>query len=205
MMSDPTGNQQKPQLDDWPLEDSVELQRLLDQGMGLRLIATKLGRSQKSIKQKAKDIRISLAANGGNYVFGFYLFTSRRGDAPTPWTWEIRRKGRPNEPFLSEKGFRSAKAAEESGNVILEDLRHQTRIKLVQEELVAALNATPKAMKPQRQRLTPEQRSENARKAAIARAQKLTPERRLEIARLGGSVAKEKAKAARITKASRGS
>jgi len=197
MIGRPTENDQK--LDDWTFEDAVELERLINQGMGLRLIAKKLRRSQKSIRQKANELKLSVAANGCNYVFGFYLFTSRRGDPPTPWAWEIRRKSRPDDQLLSEKGFRSAKAAEDAGKVVLEDLRHKTRISLVHEELVAEMNAKSMSEKPKRPPLTPEQRSENARKAALARAQRLTPERRSEIARQGGAAFKEKAKANRIT------
>jgi hypothetical protein len=198
MMGGRAQSEEHIQQNGWTEEEVVELQRLIDIGTGIRLVAKKLVRSQKSIKQKLKNLNISLAASGGNYVFPFYLFTSRRGHARAPWIWEIRRKSRPNEPFLSESGFRSAKVAEEAGGAVLEHLHNETRTKLIQEQRVAELNTKPKSPKPRRPPLTREQRSENGRKAAMARAQALTPEHRSQTARMGGAASKGKRKLNRL-------
>ena len=183
----------------WTSTEIAELERLSGEGAGVRMIAKLFSRTQKSVRQKAMELNVSLASSGNRYVFGYYLFTSRQGRPPNLWAWEIRRKSKPNEQFLSEKGFRSAKAAEEAASAILEDLREKARAQLSEKEFAAECNATPpKAARPPRLPLTPEQRSENARKAALARAAALTPEQRSKIARLGGAASKEKAKLNRI-------
>jgi hypothetical protein len=53
------------------------------------------------------------------YVFDYYLFASRRGHLQ--WIWEIRRKSKPDQRYFSADGFRSAKAAEEAGKIVLAD------------------------------------------------------------------------------------
>jgi hypothetical protein len=134
------------------------------------------------------------------FVFDYFLFVSRRGDPPCPWIWEIRRKSRPDGRYFSGVGFRSAKAAEDAGKVILADVRKAALEDRAAEH--AALTAASDLKKAWRMELdaakasrnTPERRSENARIAAKARALALSPERRSEIARLGGAASKARPK-----------
>jgi hypothetical protein len=128
------------------------------------------------------------------YVFDHYVFVSRRGSHPNHWVWEIRCKSKPDRRSVSQGGYRSAQAAEEAGKVALAIVRE------------AALKEPPppaqqKIVQPKIKRppLTPEQRSENARKAAKARALALSPQRRLEISRKGGAASKGKPKSSRRT------
>jgi hypothetical protein len=128
------------------------------------------------------------------YVFDHYVFVSRRGDYPNHWVWEIRCKSRPDRRSVSEGGYRSAQAAEEAGRVALAIVREAA----LKEPPIP----TPKRIvrhKIKRPPLTPEQRSENARKAAKARALTLSPQRRLEISRMGGAASKGKPKVSRQT------
>jgi hypothetical protein len=126
------------------------------------------------------------------YVFDHYVFVSRRGAHPNHWAWEIRCKSKPDRRSVSQGGCRSAQAAEEAGKIALAIVR----------EAVFAEPAPPqKIVQPKIKRppLTPEQRSENARKAAKARALALSPQRRLEISRKGGAASKGKPKTSRRT------
>ena len=41
----------------------------------------------------------------------YYVFTSRRGDHPGRWSWEIRRKSKPLGVILTDDGFQSESAA----------------------------------------------------------------------------------------------
>ena len=125
------------------------------------------------------------------YIYDHYLFTTRRGSPPNHWAWEIRRKSDPEDRTLSAGGFRSAKAASEAGKVILTQIR---------EGIAQQRAHNPPLKKPPRKLnkvyqkkgpISPEQRSENARKAAYARARALSPERRKEIGQLGGAAWKE--------------
>jgi hypothetical protein len=141
------------------------------------------------------------------YVFEYFLFVSRRGDPPNPWVWEIRRKGH-SEGSVSVGSFRSAKAAEESGRIVLAEVRETAAKEQAHERsamnLAKALERLQEIARraevaaAKAARNTPERRSENARVAAIARANALSPERRLEIARLGGAASKGKAKKNRL-------
>ena len=45
----------------------------------------------------------------------YYLVTSRRGEYPERWSWEIRRKSTPLAVKLTEGGFRSDFAAQVAG------------------------------------------------------------------------------------------
>jgi hypothetical protein len=51
----------------------------------------------------------------------YYVFTSRRGDNPERWSWEIRRKIKPLGVKLTADGFRSDAAAQFAGKKALED------------------------------------------------------------------------------------
>jgi hypothetical protein len=138
------------------------------------------------------------------YVFEYYLFTSRRGNPPTPWFWEIRRKSRPNEKGLSQGGFRSAKAAEEVGRAVLVNVREKIREEVRLDEMVHLFEVTAEYRSPRarknaiREPMTPDQRTRNARMAAHARAKALTQQRRLEISRMGVAASKAKAKKKRF-------
>jgi hypothetical protein len=127
------------------------------------------------------------------YVFDHYVFVSRRGAHPNQWVWEIRCKSKPDRRSVSQGGYRSAQAAEEAGKVALAIVREAAfkEPPPVQQKIVQ-----PKIKRPP---LTPEQRSENARKAAKARALALSPQRRLEISRKGGAASKGKPKTSRRT------
>ena len=45
----------------------------------------------------------------------YYVFTSRRGDYPERWSWEIRRKSKPLGVKMTEDGFQSEMAAQFAG------------------------------------------------------------------------------------------
>jgi general stress protein YciG len=135
-----------------------------------------------------------------NYVFDYFLFVSRRADPPKPWIWEIRRKSKPDGRYFSAEGFRSAKAAEDAGKIVLAEVR---KAALEDQAAKQAALAAERDRKNARRteldaarasRNTPERRSENARNAAKARAMALSPERRSEIARRGGAASKGKPK-----------
>ena len=137
------------------------------------------------------------------YVFDHYLFTSRRGNPPTPWYWEICRKSKPDERSLAGAGFRSAKAAQEAGKIVLAEVREavlqdrrENPIDKRQERLsqIARKALTAAEARANRKPMTPERRSGFARIAAHARAKALSPERRSEIGRMGGAASKGKAK-----------
>jgi hypothetical protein len=51
----------------------------------------------------------------------YYVFTSRRGDNPERWSWEIRRKSKPLGVRLTADGFQSDAAAQFAGKKALED------------------------------------------------------------------------------------
>ena len=51
----------------------------------------------------------------------YYVFTSRRGDHPERWSWEIRRKSKPLGIKLTEEGFQSDYAAKLAGKRALDD------------------------------------------------------------------------------------
>jgi Protein of unknown function (DUF3622) len=51
----------------------------------------------------------------------YYVFTSRRGDYPERWSWEIRRKSKPLGVKLTEDGFQSDIAAQLAGKRALAD------------------------------------------------------------------------------------
>ena len=126
------------------------------------------------------------------YVFYHYVFVSRRGAHPNHWVWEIRCKSKPDRRSVSQGGYRSAQAAEEAG---------KRALAIVREAVFAEPAPPQKIVQPKIKRppLTPEQRSENARKAAKARALALSPQRRLEISRKGGAASKGKPKTSRRT------
>jgi general stress protein YciG len=135
-----------------------------------------------------------------HYVLDYYVFVSRRGDPPNPWVWEIRRKSNPNGRYFWAEGFRSARAAEEAGKIVLAEVQ-----KAALEE-----SAAKQAAKSAKRRLkmiermemavariirhTPQRRSELARIAAYARAKALSRERRSAIGRKGGAASKGKPK-----------
>jgi hypothetical protein len=51
----------------------------------------------------------------------YYVFTSRRGEHPERWGWEIRRKSKPLGVKLMADGFQSESAAQSAGKRILAD------------------------------------------------------------------------------------
>jgi len=51
----------------------------------------------------------------------YYLFTSRRGEHPERWSWEIRRKSKPLGIKLGGDGFQSESAAKLAGKRALDD------------------------------------------------------------------------------------
>ena len=51
----------------------------------------------------------------------YYLVTSRRGEHPERWSWEIRRKSKPLGIKLSGDGFQSESAAKFAGKRALDD------------------------------------------------------------------------------------
>jgi hypothetical protein len=51
----------------------------------------------------------------------YYVFTSRRGDNPERWSWEIRRKSKPLGVKLTADGFQSDAAAQLAAKKALED------------------------------------------------------------------------------------
>jgi hypothetical protein len=133
-----------------------------------------------------------------NYVFEYFVCVARRGDPPNPWVWEMRSKSKPESRYFSAEGFRSAKAAEEAGKIVLAEVRKATlEVRIADEAARAAERAKRKeiaAARKIRKPLPPDRRSENARNAAFARAKALTPERRSEIARKGGAASKGRPK-----------
>jgi hypothetical protein len=52
----------------------------------------------------------------------YYIFTSRRGEHPERWSWEIRRKSKPLGVKLTNDGFQSEAAALAAGKRALTDL-----------------------------------------------------------------------------------
>ena len=132
------------------------------------------------------------------YVFDHFLFTTRRGTAPTPWFWEIRRKSKPGDRSVSAGGFRSAKAAEEAGRIVLAEVREaalrERRQKMLDERQERLSQLARKELEIAEARASwAERRSKAARIAARARAKALSPERRSEIANMGGAASKAKA------------
>ena len=51
----------------------------------------------------------------------YYLVTSRRGEHPERWSWEIRRKSKPMGIKLNGEGFQSESAAKFAGKRALDD------------------------------------------------------------------------------------
>jgi hypothetical protein len=51
----------------------------------------------------------------------YYVVTSRTGDNPVRWNWEIRRKSMPLGIRLTDSGFQSETAAQFAGNKALTD------------------------------------------------------------------------------------
>jgi hypothetical protein len=51
----------------------------------------------------------------------YYLFTSRRGEHPERWSWEIRRKSKPLGIKLGADGFQSESAAKFAGKRALDE------------------------------------------------------------------------------------
>jgi uncharacterized protein DUF3622 len=51
----------------------------------------------------------------------FYVITSRRGDYPDRWSWEIRRKSKPLGIKMTGDGFQSEQAAQFAGKQALAD------------------------------------------------------------------------------------
>jgi len=51
----------------------------------------------------------------------YYVFTSRRGERPERWSWEIRRKSKPLGVRLMADGFQSDSAAQIAGKRALAD------------------------------------------------------------------------------------
>jgi hypothetical protein len=51
----------------------------------------------------------------------YYLVTSRRGEHPERWSWEIRRKSKPMGIKLSGDGFQSDSAAKFNGKRALDE------------------------------------------------------------------------------------
>jgi Protein of unknown function (DUF3622) len=51
----------------------------------------------------------------------YYVFTSRLGDNPERWSWEIRRKSKPLGVKLTADGFQSDAAAQFAGKKALEN------------------------------------------------------------------------------------
>ena len=51
----------------------------------------------------------------------YYLETSRRGEHPERWSWEIRRKSKPLGIKLSGEGFQSESAAKFAGKRALDE------------------------------------------------------------------------------------
>jgi hypothetical protein len=45
----------------------------------------------------------------------YYLFTSRRGEHPERWSWEIRRRSKPMGVRMTADGFKSDYAAQTAG------------------------------------------------------------------------------------------
>jgi hypothetical protein len=201
----------------WSPEDDARLLDLAASGTRPAEIAEKLCRTKGAIMTRAYELRVKfglakskpLIKSKTTYVFDHYLFTSRRGMPPEPWFWEIRSKSNPEWRTVSAGGFKSSKAAEEAGRIILSQIRdgiseerrqnpsdknQERRSKTAKKSLEAAI------AKANKRTLTPERRSELARLAALARAQVLTAERRLEIARMGGAAAKDKARIRRMAK-----
>jgi general stress protein YciG len=137
------------------------------------------------------------------YVFEHFLFVSRRGDPPNPWSWEIRRKSKPSDKSVSGDGFRSAKGAEEAGKIVLAAVREaysrerDTAILAKRLERLESIARRADVAAAKAAQNTPERRSENARKAGKARAQALSPECRAEISRRGGLASKGKPKSGR--------
>jgi hypothetical protein len=167
----------------------------------LRLNSDRLGRGFAIHPRSSNSLSNSgsthtMSKNVYVYVFDHCLFTSRRGNPPTPWYWEIRRKSKPDERSLAGAGFRSAKAAEEAGKIVLAEVREavlqdrrenpidkrQERLSQIARKALRAAEA-----RANRKPMTPERRSGFARIAAHARAKALSPERRSEIGRMGGS------------------
>jgi hypothetical protein len=156
-----------------------------------------------------------------DYVYDYYLFTTRRGEYPLPWLWEIRRKSKPVDRIVSAESYRSAKAAEEAGMIVLAEVRKEVSKYRENHPPPERLPMTPdrrseiarnavearwrKRLTWVRRReiadakanqtpLTPERRTEIGRKGAFARAEALSPARRSEIGRMGGLASKGKPK-----------
>jgi hypothetical protein len=51
----------------------------------------------------------------------YYVFTSRRGQHPDRWSWEIRRKSKPLGVKMTGDGFQSDTAAQFAGKQALAD------------------------------------------------------------------------------------
>jgi hypothetical protein len=51
----------------------------------------------------------------------YYLFTSRRGEHPERWSWEMRRKSKPLGIKMSGEGFQSESAAKFAGQRALDE------------------------------------------------------------------------------------
>jgi hypothetical protein len=58
----------------------------------------------------------------------YYLITSRRGEHPDRWSWEIRRKSKPLGIKMTGDGFQSEMAAQFAGkNALVEFLADLTK------------------------------------------------------------------------------
>jgi hypothetical protein len=127
------------------------------------------------------------------YVFEYFIFVTRRGEYPNHWAWEIRSKNNPD-TILADGGFKSAKIAEQAGRIVLGELRRRSSSEPAKVPALKTIWPRKKSVL-----LLPAQRSDNARKAALARAKSLSPKARAEISRKGGAASKGKAKISRKT------
>ncbi|MET4715948.1 hypothetical protein ABIF63_000051 [Bradyrhizobium japonicum] len=57
-----------------------------------------------------------------NYPHDYYVFTSRRGDYPARFIWEIRRRSKPLGIKLTADGFETDRAAISAGRQALTEL-----------------------------------------------------------------------------------
>jgi hypothetical protein len=65
------------------------------------------------------SVRFNLRAMTSDPINDYYVFTSRRGEQPERWSWEIRRKSKPLGIKMTEEGFQSDLAAQFAGKQAL--------------------------------------------------------------------------------------
>jgi hypothetical protein len=132
----------------WTPEEIETLRRLATEGVPPDLIAERLGRSRRSLEDRARRIKVTIEKDradraakraqpqpagsatrtdkptvgwtaGDASALRLYVLVRRGGQPPMPWTWAIHREGGQELLRRAVRGYRSAEEAWEAGRAAL--------------------------------------------------------------------------------------